>query len=119
MYDNPSISASFVSSSDVNGTDVYGRDGEKVGTIDHLVIDKQSGKIAYAVMAFGGFLGMGVDHHSIPWSALHFNVDLGGFSTKITQEQLEGAPKRPEDWYANRKWEQSTHDYYGLPYYWI
>jgi sporulation protein YlmC with PRC-barrel domain len=119
MYDNPSRTANLVSSSDVNGTAVYGVDGTKVGAIDHLMIDKQSGKIAYAVMGFGGFLGMGEDYHSIPWAALHYNTNLEGFSTNITPEQLEGAPARPDDWYNNREWERSAYDYYGLPYYWI
>ena len=52
----------LVSSNDVNGTDVYARDGASIGTIDHLMIDKQSGKVAYAVMGFGGFLGLGEEH---------------------------------------------------------
>lgn len=62
-----SAHASLVSSDDVDGTDVYGNDGAHIGTIDHLMIDKQSGRVAYAVMGFGGFLGLGEDHHPVPW----------------------------------------------------
>jgi sporulation protein YlmC with PRC-barrel domain len=108
----------MVTSTDVNGTAVFGVDGTEVGTIDHLVIDKTSGKVAYAVMGFGGFLGMGQDHHPIPWSSLRYDQVKGGYSTNITQDQLQQAPARPDDWVGNREWEQRTYDYYGQPYYW-
>ena len=110
---------SMVSSDDVNGTTVFGTDGTEVGTIDHLIIDKQSGKVAYAVMAFGGFLGMGQDEHQIPWGALKYDTSKGGYVTNITQEQLSNAPARPENWAEDRAWEQRTYDYYGQPYYWF
>jgi sporulation protein YlmC with PRC-barrel domain len=119
MYDNATHNHSFVSSSDINGTDVYGSDGSKIGSIDHLVIDKSSGKVAYAVMGFGGFLGLGQDHHSIPWGALKYDTAYEGFATDITPEQLQGAPERPNDWASNRDWEQRTFDDYRLPYYWM
>ncbi|QXT40777.1 PRC-barrel domain-containing protein [Gymnodinialimonas ceratoperidinii] len=109
----------LVSSADVNGTTVYGKDGNQVGEIDHLMIDKQSGKVSYAVMSFGGFLGLGEDHYSVPWGKLNYDTSKGGFVTDITQEQLTGAPERPNDWYNNRDWEKRTHDYYAAPYYWI
>lgn len=110
---------SLVSSKDVNGTKVFSRAGTEVGNIDHLMIDKKSGKVAYAVMGFGGFLGMGEDHHPLPWGALNYDTSLGGFVTDVTREQLEGAPDRPRDWQSNREWEQRTFDYYRAPYYWL
>src|SRR5690606_10557522 len=60
----------FISSNDVQGTNVYGPGEDKVGTIDHLMIDKVSGRVHYAVMSFGGFLGLGHSHYPIPWPAL-------------------------------------------------
>lgn len=114
-----SHTASLVSSSDVNGTNVYGADGSEVGHIDHLMIDKESGKVAYAVMGFGGFLGMGEDHHPVPWDALRYDTSRHGFVTDITPEQLRGAPERRDDWHQDRAWEQRTFDHYGIPYYWI
>ena len=48
-----------ISSEDVQGTEVYGPDGKNIGEIDHLIIDKISGRVGYAVMSFGGFLGLG------------------------------------------------------------
>jgi len=56
---------SLVSSDDVNGTEVYSREGTQIGSIDHPMIDKQSGKVVYAVMDFGGFLGIGEDYHPV------------------------------------------------------
>jgi sporulation protein YlmC with PRC-barrel domain len=117
MHD--STRGNLVSSSDVNGTEVYGRDGAHIGSIDHLMIDKQSGKVAYAVMGFGGFLGMGEDHHPIPWGKLSYDTSKGGFVTDITEREVSGAPQRSDNWYGDRDWEQRTHDYYRMPYYWI
>lgn len=109
----------LVSSSDVNGTAVYSRDGTHIGSIDHLMIDKQSGKVAYAVMGFGGFLGMGEEHHPIPWDKLHYDTGKDGFVTDITEAQVKGAPERHEGWHRDRDWEQRTHDHYGATTYWI
>lgn len=113
-----SHTSSLVSSSDVNGTAVYGSDGAEVGQIDHLMIDKQSGKITYAVMGFGGFLGMGEEHHPIPWGKLSYDVTKHGYTTDITEAQLKGAPERKADWHRDRDWEQRTYDHYMMPYYW-
>ena len=71
---------------------------EKIGHIDHLMIDKQSGHVAYAVMNFGGFLGMGEEAHPVPWNALRYDTDRGGYVTGDHKEQLEGAPSRSDDW---------------------
>ena len=59
---------------DVEGTDVYDAKGTKIGEIDHLIIDKLSGRVGYAVMSFGGFLGLGHSHYPIPWAALSYDV---------------------------------------------
>lgn len=109
----------LVSTSDVNGTEVYGRDGSYIGSIDHLMIDKQSGKVAYAVMGFGGFLGMGEDHHPVPWSKLQFDAAKDGFVTDIAEQEVKGAPERNNNWYADRDWEKRTHVHYGAQGYWL
>ncbi len=109
----------LVSSSDVNGTEVYGPGGSHIGSIDHLMIDKQSGNVAYAVMGFGGFLGMGEEHQPVPWSKLQFDTGKNGFVTDITEEQVKGAPERRDDWYADRDWEQRTHEHYRAQNYWL
>ncbi len=109
----------LVSSRDVSGTQVFNPAGEHVGDIDHLMIDKESGKVAYAVMGFGGLFGLGEDYYPIPWDALSYGTAQGGFVTDITKEQLQGAPERHDDWHRDRKWEKSTFDHFGVPYYWI
>ncbi len=114
-----STHGSLVSSKDVNGTDVYGSDGSNIGTIDHLMIDKQSGKVAYAVMVFGGFLGLGEEHYYVPWAKLRYDTTKNGFVTEITEQEVKGAPARNDDWYADRDWERRTHAHYGVPHYWI
>ncbi len=114
-----SSSSSLVSSSDVNGTEVFARDGAKIGAIDHLMIDKESGKVAYAVMGFGGFLGMGEDHCPVPWGKLTYNPDKDGFVTDITAQELQGAPTPTDNRFEDRDWEQRTHEYYGVPFYWL
>jgi hypothetical protein len=110
--------SSMVSSSDVNGTAVYSPSGEHLGDIDHLMIDKQPGHIAYAVMNFGGFLGMGASEHPLPWKKLRYDTNLGGFVTDVTQEQLTGAPSRGDDWYNDRDYARRSYDYYGVQPYW-
>jgi sporulation protein YlmC with PRC-barrel domain len=77
-----------ISSEDVQGTEVYGPAGKHIGEIDHLIIDKMSGRVAYAVMSFGGFMGLGHNHYPIPWGALTYDKSLGGFRTNITEQLL-------------------------------
>lgn len=109
----------LVSSQDVNGTEVYARNGDHIGTIDHLMIDKQSGRVGYAVMGFGGFLGMGEETYPVPWNALSYDTSKGGFVTDITKEQVEGAPRPEGEWQSDRNWEERAHTHYGVPYYWM
>ena len=111
--------ASLVSSDNVNGTAVFGADGTEIGHIDHLMIDKVSGNVAYAVMGFGGLLGLGEDHHPIPWKKLRYDTSRGGFVTDITREQIEGAPERPSNWESDREYRELSYRHYGVPPYWV
>jgi PRC-barrel domain len=111
----------LIESDRVEGTTVYDRQGNNVGSIKRLMIEKLSGRVAYAVMSFGGFLGMGVEEHAIPWSKLTYDPRLGGYQTDITESQLQGAPafSRDRDWdWTDRNRERELHDYYRAPYYW-
>ena len=111
----------LIESDRVEGTTVYDPRGNDIGSIKRLMIEKISGKVAYAVMSFGGFLGMGEDEHIIPWNKLDYDTGLGGYRTDNTEDQLRGAPAfsrgRDHDW-SDRSREQELHDYYGAPYYW-
>ena len=109
----------MITSDRVNGTPVHGAGGTQIGVIDHLLIEKVSGRITYAVMSFGGFLGLGQDQYPIPSAALRYDPELGGYVTGITEDQLCAAPERPEDWAHDRRWEETAHAHCGLPLYWI
>jgi hypothetical protein len=71
---------------------VYGADREKIGSVERLMIDKLSGKVAYAVISYGGFLGMGEELYPTPWSNLKYDTNLGGYLVNLTKDQLENAP---------------------------
>ncbi len=109
----------LIDSNRVNGTYVYGADRQQVGHIDHLMIDKVSGNVAYAVMNFGGFLGMGEERQPLPWKSLRYDTELGGYLTDLPNDQLKGAPERVPEWDRDRAYEARLHDYYGLAPYWL
>ena len=117
--DSTTSNHAMISSQTVNGTDVYSPAGDHLGHINELLIDKQSGKVAYAMMGFGGFLGMGEDEYPLPWGKLHYDTNQQGYVTDVTKEQLQGAPDRNENWQSDRNWERGYYNYYGLPPYWI
>jgi hypothetical protein len=111
---------SLIGSDKVEGTTVYGVDESNIGKIQRVMIDKISGKVAYAVMSFGGFLGMDQDYYPVPWSMLKYDTNLGGYRTSITQETLNQAPKYREDsdWEWNRDNDRRVYDYYKTQPYW-
>src|SRR5690348_13077771 len=82
----------MISSEKVDGTSVYNRNGDSLGTVHHLMIDKYTGQVAYAVMSFGGFLGMGESYHPLPWKSLTYDTRLGGYVVDMDRNRLEGAP---------------------------
>jgi PRC-barrel domain len=82
----------LISSAKVDGTAVYNRNAERLGTIDHLMINKFNGQVAYAVMSFGGFLGIGGSYHPLPWKALTYDPRLGGYLVDTDRSRLEQAP---------------------------
>ena len=107
---------SVISSDRVEGTSVYNPDGDKLGTIDDLMIDKISGQVRYAVMEFGGFLGIGTDRYPIPWNMLKYDTSLDGYVVPLREDQLEKAPRyaqtdRPE--YSD-EYGRKVYDYYGV-----
>jgi len=83
----------LISSEKVDGTAVYDRRGERLGTVHHVMIDKYTGQVSYAVMSFGGFLGMGESYHPLPWKVLTYDTRLGGYVVDhLDRNRLEGAP---------------------------
>jgi len=117
---NKRETSNLIESDKVEGTDVYGAGGESVGTIERVMIDKISGKVAYAVMSFGGFMGIGEDYYPVPWSQLTYDTSLGGYRTNITKEQLDRAPKYSDStgWNWSRDNDRRVYDYYRVRPYW-
>ena len=114
-----STSGSIIAADKVEGTSVYNRAGEKLGTVDHVMIDKLGGKVCYAIMSFGGFLGIGESYHPLPWQKLSYDRNKGGFVVDLDKRQLEGAPYYKEsdfDWTPD--WGRKVDRYYGVPTYW-
>jgi sporulation protein YlmC with PRC-barrel domain len=86
-------SLDVISSDKVEGASVYSPDGEKLGSIDDLMIDKLSGQVRYAVLEFGGFLGMGTDRFPMPWRVLAYSHEHGGYVVPLAKAALEKAPR--------------------------
>ena len=82
----------LISSRRVEGTPVYNRSEERLGAIHSVMIDKKSGRVAYAVLSFGGIFGLGEHVHPVPWEVLTYDVDLDAYVVDLTREQLEKAP---------------------------
>jgi PRC-barrel domain protein len=107
----------LIAADKVEGTAVYNMAGEKIGTIRNVMIDKLSGKVIYATMAFGGVLGMGQKYHALPWNVLTYNPDLGGYQIDIDSDKLEQGPAATEEEltvnFQDRDWGRKVYDYYG------
>jgi hypothetical protein len=111
----------LIAADKVNGTSVYNRQGEHLGAIEDVMLDKISGKVAYAVLAFGGFLGIGERYHPLPWSVLAYDTQMGGYVVDLDRSRLEGAPtfaaNDDVDW-NDRAWGKRVNDYYGTTPWW-
>jgi sporulation protein YlmC with PRC-barrel domain len=107
---------SVISSERVEGTNVYNPDGKKLGTIDDLMIDKISGQVRYAVMEFGGFMGIGTDRYPIPWRLLTYDTGLEGYVVPLSTPQLEGAPRYASDKVPayDEAYSATLNQYYGV-----
>jgi len=110
----------LIASDKVEGTAVYSPSGERIGEVYNFMVDKRSGRVAYAVMSFGGFLGIGQKYHPIPWQVLTYDTDLSGYVIDLDKETLKSAPsfarEEAPDW-GSREWETHIHDYYRVPLY--
>jgi hypothetical protein len=112
---------SLIGSDRVEGTAVRRSDGDKIGTIQRLMIDKISGNVAYAVLSFGGFLGLGEKHLPVPWASLRYNRSLEAYEVDLSDDELGKAPSyaadKEFDW-GDRAREVELHSYYKVPPYW-
>src|SRR6187549_705958 len=88
----PSGHTEVIRAKKVIGTSVKNTAGEKIGTVEDIVLDKLSNNIVYAVVGFGGFLGMNEKYHPVPWSALDYVESENSYVVPFTKEQLQAAP---------------------------
>ncbi|PSJ56220.1 PRC-barrel domain-containing protein [Pseudaminobacter soli (ex Li et al. 2025)] len=113
---NDGIYSYLVDSDDVIGTNVYDSEGEHIGKVERLVLRKIDGRVAHAVLTFGGVWGLGADYYPIPWSELQYNDDLDGFQIQLTQDQIENGPKYDPkvdyDWSSEN--DRRINEYYGV-----
>jgi len=107
----------LISSEKVDGTAVYNRNGDRLGTVDHLMIDKFMGQVEYAVMSFGGFLGMGESYNPVPWRSLTYDVNLGGYVIDTDRSRLESAPRyttSDQPNWSDRAYTERVDDYWHV-----
>jgi hypothetical protein len=106
----------LISSAKVEGTKVFGSDGEELGTIHHFMVGKRDGKARYAVMSYGGFLGMNEHYYPLPWDALTYNEDCEGYVVDIDRDRLrdDKAPSfhRDEEPEWNAEFDRVVRIYY-------
>lgn len=102
------------------GNDVYNLKNEDLGDIKEIMLDMRTGRVSYAVLSFGGFLGMGEKLFAVPWSALTLDTQNKRFTLNVEKDRLENAPGFDKDSWPNMadpSWVKSIHDYYGTkPY---
>lgn len=113
--------ARLISSDKVEGTAVFNRQDQRLGSVHNFMVDKVTGQVAYAVMSFGGFLGMGQSYHPMPWKVLDYDTRLGGYVVDLDRDKLEKAPSYiasdMPNW-SDRTYGNQIDKYYGNPAYW-
>src|SRR5262249_39326667 len=117
----PSGHTSAIRAKKVLGTKVTDPAGKKIGEIEDVVLDKQSNSILFAVVGFGGFLGMAEKYHPVPWSSLEYDESQGAYVVNYTKEQLQAAPAGSIDELTRDdglQFRETVYDYYKAPRYW-
>lgn len=112
-------SVEVLSAGTLKGTSVTNSQGEDLGEVEEIMLDLQNGRVAYAVLSFGGLLGMGDKLFAIPWEALEIDQKKEKVVTNITKEKLKNAPGFDKDNWpqtANTAWLGEVHSYYGYTY---
>jgi sporulation protein YlmC with PRC-barrel domain len=103
------------------GTSVYDRTGNKIGEVKDIVLEKTSNHILFAVVGFGGVLGMGDKYHPLPWSELDYDTERGGYVVSFSAEQLKSAPADSIDTLTQgdgRAFRDRAYQHYGTKPYW-
>ena len=122
LTDPAAFSGLAVKTTNIVGTKVVNRKNEDLGKVEEVVIDVFNGRIAYLVLSFGGFLGLGEKLYAVPWKALHYDTETRVYVLNLTKEQIERAPGfEKETWpeFTDERWNRNVHDYYELPPFWM
>ncbi|HEX4241152.1 MAG TPA: PRC-barrel domain-containing protein [Steroidobacteraceae bacterium] len=119
MYKNPSggPGPALMGADTLLGNDVYNASNDKLGTIKELMIDMSSGRISYAVLSFGGFLGMGDRLFAVPWQALQLDTNNKRFVLNVSKDRLKDAPGFDKDHWpvmADTSWSTGVYAFYGV-----
>jgi sporulation protein YlmC with PRC-barrel domain len=120
MKDPNDTRGRLIAADQVEGTSIYNAKGESLGSVEDVMIDKVSGRIAYAIAGFGGFLGIGNRHYPLPWDKLKYDTRVGGYVVDLDRRVLEGAPSYSDAEVAGWQdpaWGRRVYDYYGTPPY--
>lgn len=116
---NTDETSELIASNKVEGTSVFDVEGERLGSIMNFMVDKRSGTAEYAVMQFGGFLGIGADYYPIPWSMLTYSTDHGGYVVDLDKDMLEDAPRYSDESNEpayDQGYNEQVYSYYGVTY---
>lgn len=108
----------LIASNKVEGTAVYNRNREKLGSIHNFMVDKQSGKVEYAVLTFGGLFGLGGDYYPLPWEVLNYDTEQGGYVVDLDKTLLEKAPRYndADEPTFDTEYGREVYGYYGRDY---
>lgn len=117
LNDTSDTSGRLIAASKVTGTPVYNTAGERLGKIEDIMLEKVSGKAQYAVLSFGGFLGIGERYYPIPWEVLKYDPAAGGYVVNLDKRVLENAPSYLPDEEVNwddPAWSRRLYEHYGV-----
>ena len=108
----------LIASNKVEGTAVYNRQGEKLGSIYNFMVDKVTGQVDYAVLTFGGLFGMGGDYYPLPWDVLTYDTEKGGYVVNLDKSVLENAPhyRGDNEPSYDREYGRQVYGYYSVEY---
>lgn len=119
--DNPGPGPYVMAADTLRGDEVVNSEGEDLGHIEEIMLDVPNGRIAYAVLSFGGILGIGEKLFAVPWRALTLDADEKRFILNVDKDVLKNAPGFDKDHWpemADERWATDVHAYYDYPPYW-
>ena len=111
-------SPTLIASDKVQGTAIYDDSGARLGVVEHVMLDKFQGRVAYVVVSFGGILGVGTEFHPVPWDHLRYDRALRGYVINLPRAQIIAAPSFPAEQtpWTDPSYERRVSEYYYSPF---